>query len=122
MSGFGTASDAAAGTSSLPVAFRLYLPEAWIQDRRRRKRTGVPKEIQFRTKPEIALEQIRHARERGLPEGVVLADTGYGTDTGFRAALTKMEVVYLMGVMIRSPLPEILLHNVGRSWSLSRPA
>jgi SRSO17 transposase len=85
-------------TASMPVAFRLYLPEVWIKDRRRRKKTGIPKEIQFQTKPEIALEQIRHARERGLPQGVVLADAGYGTDTGFRMALTKMDVVYVMGV------------------------
>ena len=85
-------------TASMPVAFRLYLPEVWIKDRRRRKKTGVPKEIQFQTKPEIALEQIQHARERGLPQGVVLADAGYGTDTGFRTALTKMKVVYVMGV------------------------
>ena len=69
-------------TASMPVAFRLYLPEVWIKDRRRRKKTGVPKEIQFQTKPEIALEQIRQARKRGLPQGVVLADAGYGTDTG----------------------------------------
>src|SRR6201998_4769324 len=51
-------------TASMLLAFRLYLPEVWIKDRRRRKKTGVPKQIQFQTKPEIALEQIRQARER----------------------------------------------------------
>jgi SRSO17 transposase len=85
-------------TSSMPVAFRLYLPEVWIKDRQRRKKTGVPEEVQFQTKLEIALEQIRRARERGIPQGVVLADAGYGTDTGFRMALTKMEMAYVMGV------------------------
>jgi SRSO17 transposase len=70
--------------ASMPVAFRLYLPETWIQDRKRRKKTGVPADIEFQTKPKIALEQIRRARERNLPEGVVLADAGYGTDTNFR--------------------------------------
>src|SRR5487761_1315681 len=44
--------------ASLPVAYRLYLPEAWTKDRARRKKAGVPKEIKFMTKPEIALEQI----------------------------------------------------------------
>ena len=53
----------------------------------------------FQTKAEIALAQIRRARERGIPEGVVLADAGYGTDTGFRAQLTKMELPYVMGIM-----------------------
>jgi SRSO17 transposase len=84
--------------ASMPVAFRLYLPEAWTKDRKRRKKTGVPDSIHFQTKSEIALEQIRRARERGLPQGVMLADAGYGTDTSFRQALTEMEMAYVMGI------------------------
>jgi SRSO17 transposase len=86
-------------TSSMPVAYRLYLPETWANDRERRRKTGVPAEIAFHTKAEIALAQIRRARERGIPDGIVLADAGYGTDTGFRAQLTKMELPYVMGIM-----------------------
>jgi SRSO17 transposase len=86
-------------TSSMPVAYRLYLPETWANDSQRRRKTGVPAEIAFQTKAEIALAQVRRARERGIPEGVVLADAGYGTDTGFRAQLTKMELRYVMGIM-----------------------
>jgi SRSO17 transposase len=85
-------------TASMPVAFQLYLPEVWIKDRKRRKKTGVPDEVQFRTKPEIALDQIRRARERGIPEGVVLADAGYGNDTHFRTELTKQEMTYVAGI------------------------
>ena len=85
-------------SASLPVAYRLYLPEVWIKDDERRKKTGVPEEIQFQTKPTIALEQIRRARQRGVPEGIVLADAAYGNDTEFRLALTKMEMTYVMGV------------------------
>jgi DDE superfamily endonuclease len=55
--------------TSMPVAYRLYLPESWIQDRKRRKKTGVPDEVQFQTKPEIALDQIRRAQQRGIPQG-----------------------------------------------------
>jgi hypothetical protein len=58
----------------------------------------VPDSIQFQTKPEIALDQIRRARERGIPQGVVLADAGYGTDTGFRTELTKLEIAYVVGI------------------------
>jgi len=58
----------------------------------------VPDSIQFQTKPEIALDQIRRARERGIPQGVVLADAGYGTDTGFRAGLTKLGMAYVVGI------------------------
>jgi SRSO17 transposase len=84
--------------ASMPVAFRLYLPDSWVQDRTRRKKTGVPESIQFQTKPEIALEQIRRARQRGIRKGVVLADAGYGTDTGFRTELTKLEAAYVVGI------------------------
>jgi SRSO17 transposase len=83
--------------ASMPIAYRLYLPQSWIEDGQRRKKTGVPDSIQFQTKPEIALEQIRRARERGVPQGVVLADAGYGTDSGFRAELTNLEMTYVVG-------------------------
>ena len=63
-------------TSSMPVAYRLYLPEAWAHDSQRRKKAGVPSGVPFRTKPEIAWEHIRRARERGIPAGVMLADAG----------------------------------------------
>src|SRR5271163_4134135 len=55
--------------ASLPVAYRLYLPEDWTGDDKRRRKAGVPEEIGFRTKPEIALEQITAACKAGLPRG-----------------------------------------------------
>ena len=67
--------------ASLPVAHRLYLPKEWVTDRTRRRKTGVPKEVTFKTKPAIALEQLRWACAAGLPRGVALMDAGYGTDT-----------------------------------------
>src|ERR671920_433318 len=57
--------------ASLPVAYRLYLPETWAGDPERRTRAGVPEEIGFETKPEIALGQIRAALAEGVPPGVV---------------------------------------------------
>src|SRR3972149_9811551 len=56
-------------TASLPVAWRLYLPEVWARDRTRRKQAGVPDEVSFQTKPEIALQQIRAALPRSGPAG-----------------------------------------------------
>jgi SRSO17 transposase len=85
--------------SSMPVAFRLYLPEVWANDAERRKKAGVPEEIEFQTKPQIALAQIKRARERGVPTGVVLADAGYGNDSQFRARLTEWELPYVAGLM-----------------------
>ena len=84
--------------SSLPVAWRLYLPEVWCGDGERCRRAGVPEEIKFQTKPEIALEQIRQAIEQGTPVGVVLADAGYGKGTQFRTALTQFGLQYAVGI------------------------
>jgi SRSO17 transposase len=85
--------------ASLPVAYRLYLPEAWASDAARRKKTGVPEEITFKTKPEIALEQIRAACAADLPRGVVLMDAGYGTHSDLRTAVTALELSYIAGIL-----------------------
>jgi SRSO17 transposase len=84
--------------ASLPVAYRLYLPEDWAQDQQLRRRTKIPEEIAFQTKPEIALEHIKTARAAGLPEGVVLMDAGYGNDTELRAAITALGISYVAGI------------------------
>lgn len=83
---------------SVPIQFQLYLPEKWAKDRRRRKKAGVPKEVKFLTKPEIALEQIRAARAGGVGVGIVLADAAYGNDTSWREELSEMELEYCVGV------------------------
>src|SRR5271167_2396756 len=84
--------------ASLPVAYRLYLPEIWAQDPTRRKKTGVPEEIRFQTKPEIALDQIRMLVEEEVPRAVVLADAAYGNDTGFRDGLEELGLTYAVGI------------------------
>ena len=83
--------------ASLPVAYRLYLPEDWAKDQARRHKAKVPETIAFQTKPEIALEQIKAARAAGLPEGVVLMDAGYGNDTGLRTEITALGLRYVAG-------------------------
>jgi SRSO17 transposase len=84
--------------ASLPVAYQLYLPKEWAQDRERRARAGVPQELEFRTKPAIALAQIRAAQAAGVPAGVVLADAGYGQDSGFRGELSALALSYVVGI------------------------
>jgi len=83
---------------SLPVAWRLYLPESWASNEERRKVAKVPEEIRFQTKPAIALEQIRKAVEQGVPTAPVLADAGYGHETRFREELTELGLRYVVGV------------------------
>jgi len=88
----------ASDSASLPIALRLYLPEAWASDDERREKVGVPDEIVFQTKPRIALDQIRQAIADGVPQGVVLADAGYGNDTAFRNGLGTLGLTYVVGV------------------------
>ncbi len=83
--------------ASLPVAYRLYLPQDWAQDRKRRRKAGVPEELSFKTKPEIALEQLRWACEAGLARGVVLMDAGYGAETDLRTNITTLGLTYVAG-------------------------
>jgi SRSO17 transposase len=84
--------------ASLPIAWRLYLPEIWAKDSERRRKVGVPEEVEFQTKPQIALDQIRHAVDREIPGNLVLADAGYGSDSQFRAGLTELGLQYVVGV------------------------
>lgn len=84
--------------ASFPIAWRLYLPESWTDDRERRRATGIPEEIGFQTKPAIALAQIHQAVEQEVPAAPVLADSGYGNDTRFREGVTELELRYVVGV------------------------
>ena len=85
--------------ASLPVAYRLYLPQEWTDDPVRRDKAGVPATIGFATKPEIALAQIRGALAAGLPRGVVLMDAGYGADTKLRTEITSLGLRYAAGIL-----------------------
>src|SRR3954452_19288195 len=85
-------------TSSLPIAYRLYLPKEWSDDDKRRRKAEVPAEIEFQTKPEIALDQIGSAAAAEVAPGVVLADAAYGINTEFRAGITELGLKYVVGV------------------------
>src|SRR5450755_1760865 len=85
--------------ASLPVTYRLYLPKDWADDSKRRRKTGVPEDVGFKTKPEIALDQIAAACKAELPRGVVLMDAGYGCNTELRAGIDALSLRYVAGIM-----------------------
>ncbi len=85
--------------ASLPVGYRLYLPQAWAEDYPRRKKARVPDDVVFQTKPEMALDQIRAACAAGLPRAVVLMDAGYGANTDLREAITALDLPYAAGIL-----------------------
>jgi SRSO17 transposase len=84
--------------ASLPVAYRLYVPQEWVADRERRTRAGIPEEVAFQTKPEIALDQLRALTMTDTPPGVVLADAGYGNDREFRRGVRQLNLSYVLGI------------------------
>lgn len=115
-------------TASLPVSWRLYLPEVWTGDAKKRKQAGIPEAVQFQTKPQLALEQIRQAVEEELTAGVVVADAGYGVDSRFRAGISKLGLEYAVGVQSSTtvwkpgtgPLPPLGAKGHGRPPRLLR--
>ena len=114
--------------ASLPIAHRLYLPESWTDEPARCRTAGVPEEIAFQTKPEIALDQVRAAVAMGVPRGLVLSDAGYGNDTDFRTGLTELGLLYMVGVQSatslwppgQGPLPAKPWKGTGRPPKLLR--
>jgi SRSO17 transposase len=84
--------------ASLPVAYRLYLPHEWCDDFPRRAKVGIPADIAFQAKPQIALEQVRAAVADGIKREFVLADAGYGNDTDFRDGITEIGLPYVVGI------------------------
>jgi SRSO17 transposase len=94
--------------ASLPVGYRLYLPKEWAEDRARRDRAGVPKDIRFKTKQQIALELIERAHASGLALGVLLMDLDYGRDSRLRASVSALGLSYVAGIQ-----PNVLMWAPG---------
>ena len=84
--------------ASLPIAYRLYLPQEWIEDAERRKKARIPEEITFKTKPQIALEQIHAACAAGVARGVVLMDAAYGCHSALRHGVSALALSYVAAI------------------------
>ena len=116
------------GHASLPVAYRLYLPQEWTSDRERLRKAHVPADIGFKTKHEIALDQLHWACAAGLPRGVALLDAGYGNSSELRADIAALGVSYVAGILSNTtvwapgtgPLPAKKWSGRGRPTKLLR--
>lgn len=85
-------------TEHVPVDFALYLPESWTEDPARRAEAHIPKEVKFKTKPELGIEMIERAVADGLPTGLVLADSAYGDNSEFRRHVRCEGLDYAVGL------------------------
>ena len=84
--------------SSAPLDWALYLPEEWLDDPLRRKEAGIPDEITFKTKWELALDLIDEVRDWGLQDRLALADSFYGDTYEFRQGLRERTLDYVVQV------------------------
>ncbi|HLG93043.1 MAG TPA: IS701 family transposase [Acidimicrobiales bacterium] len=83
----------------LPVDMALYLPQQWAQDPVRRQEAHIPPQVEFQTKPQLAVQMLRRAVDAGLPKGAVLADSAYGNNGWFREQVLEMGLPYGVGLL-----------------------
>jgi SRSO17 transposase len=83
----------------------LYLPQGWIDDPARLKAAGVPDQVGFATKPELARRMLERALEAGVPAGWVTADEVYGGSPALRGWLEAHQLPYVLAVKATEPLP-----------------
>jgi SRSO17 transposase len=109
--------------ASMPIAYRLYLPKEWAEDAERRKKARVPEEIEFKTKPQIALDQLRAACAAGVPRGVVLDDSSYGSNSALRAGVSELGLRYVAGIIPTIKVQAVLRRGkLGKRMSVKRLA
>lgn len=107
----------AQGEVPVPVALRLFLPEAWTNDPARLDKAGVPGEHRAaRTKPEIALAELDCVRAVSVRFGMVLADAGYGISAAFRQGLSARGLVWAVGI---PRLPKVYRAHVKMIWPVA---
>ncbi len=107
----------------------LYLPKEWANDPARRMEAGVPEEVTFATKPEIARRMLERAFKAGVPAAWVTADSIYGGDFSFRRDLTERAQRYVVavtstqslwvwdnGVPHQQPIREVVARVVPDAW------
>jgi SRSO17 transposase len=88
----------ATSTEQVPVDFALYLPKSWTDDPKRCVEAGIPEDVVFKTKPDLALGLIARALDDKLPGEIVLADPAYGESSDFRAAIRVFGLDYAVGI------------------------
>ena len=120
----GVSLSLATRSDHLPVDFELYLPTSWTDDDARRLEAGIPDEVGFKTKPELALGMLTRAHQDGLPLGVVLADAGYGSSSDFRLGVHRLGLPYSVGVSSTSKVFEVreVVNRGGQAISLRKLA
>ena len=102
--------------AEVPVDFKLYIPQSWADDRERCRAAHIPDDVGGESKWELALEMIESAVAAELPRGVVLANSGYGHNGGFREGLEKLDLEFAVDLKSNA-----VVRRVGASGRLGKP-
>jgi len=108
---------------TLPLGWRLYLPEEWCDDRERRRKAKIPAAVCFQTKPELAAGLCEQAAGWELPPAPILADCAYGEDSGFRTKLHAQGLEYVLAVSAQTSVygPDATFAVPERNGTTGRP-
>jgi SRSO17 transposase len=113
---------------TLPLGWRLYLPEDWCDDLPRRWKAKIPDDVAFETKPQLAGALCKRASTWQIPPAPVLADCAYGDDSAFRSTLAQLELEYVVAVRAETSVfgPETRFavperNPIGRPRTVARP-
>jgi SRSO17 transposase len=108
---------------TLPVGWRLYLPEEWCDDLARRRKAKIPDEVAFATKPQLAGDLCEQTAGWQLPTAPILADSAYGDDAAFRTRLAELELEYVLAVRAETSVhgPETTFAVPDRNGPVGRP-
>jgi SRSO17 transposase len=102
------------GLEHVPIDFELYLPEEWANDPTRRQEAQIPESVLFKTKVDLALDEIERAVADKVPGEIVLADAAYGRSSKFRDTVRILGFDYAVGV---DSTTKVMPLAPGGSWS-----
>ena len=95
----------ASGKGRALIDRELYLPKSWIADRDRCREAGIPADVEFATKTELARTMLGRALDAGVPAAWVTADEAYGKDHQFRTWLEARRIGYVVAVASNQAIP-----------------
>ena len=90
----------------------LYLPKTWAEDRQRRAEARVDEEVEFATKPELAMRMLGRALDAGVPAGWVTGDEVYGQHSKLRMMLEERQMPYVLAVPVNQRVIAIVAGKV----------
>jgi SRSO17 transposase len=83
---------------TVPLDWALYLPEEWCADVERRRKAKIPEEVEFQTKPQLAVGLIERAATWEIPMAPVLGDEAYGKNSELRTRLGEAGIEYVLSI------------------------